>query len=161
MESCTCHQACPSLWLANHFGPTVAHTDNGPIPCQMQGDSLQWAHSFEQYFVPSAIQPKQRPSHCAVALPVLQSKIAGKGLCVQLLFPARHSKAMVAHQRPRWLLPSRNVCKCLVMGKTMLDTQKYTFVFCCFFQFGFLFFGKTLCFKKNLPTKITLVLPKT
>ena len=44
-----------------------------------------------------------------------------------------------------------SIKKCLQMpcdGKTMLDTQKYTFVF-CFFQFGFLFFGKTLCFKKT------------
>ena len=46
-----------------------------------------------------------------------------------------------------------SIKKCFQMpcdGKTMLDTQKYTFVFCCFFQFGFLFVGKTLCFKKKI-----------
>ena len=121
MESCTCHQAFPGIWLANHFGPIVIHTEHGPIPCQMQGDSLQWAHSIEQYFVPSAIQQKQWPSDCAVAIPMLQSKIAGKtGVSVQLSFAVKLPKAIVAHQRPWWLIkghdgffhPSINVCTC-------------------------------------------------
>jgi predicted GNAT family N-acyltransferase len=56
-----------------------------------------------------------------------------------------------------------SIKKCLQMpcdGKTMLDTQKYTFVF-CFFQFGFHCFLKNTLLLKKKPTKIILVLPKT
>ena len=49
-----------------------------------------------------------------------------------------------------------SIKKCLQMpcdGKTMLDTQKYTCVFCFFFNLAFLFFEKILCFKKNFLPK--------
>ena len=56
-----------------------------------------------------------------------------------------------------------SIKKCFQMpcdGKTMLDTQKYTFVFCFFPNLAFFFLKNTLL-KKNLSTKIILVLPKT
>ena len=45
-----------------------------------------------------------------------------------------------------------SIKKCLQMpcdGKTMLDTQKYTFVFCFFSNLAFFLFGKHFALKKS------------